>query len=261
MNYSKILDLYEDNSIHRSIPYMEFIRELTSDVASIRKKNRIPESYPLISLDLFMGDDLWPLVNDLWFAGGDSTTFPYRDLIKESCNVDEVHFDFSSSWNMKVNGLSENVTLDFRKSGPVFGKDMGKISKAVKTGNYVKDTNSIEVDGINIPDEFYSTSIESSDNEDVKVILKDSFIVLDTRLGFGKSKYTSNVLSREINNTRKSLNVGVSDYISAVIYDSKESIELVRKHINEVKTICKLSSVEFRESQYSRSIALGSPSI
>lgn len=260
MNYNKILDLYEDSSIHRSIPYMEFVRELTSDVASIRKMNGIPESYPLVSLDLYIGDDLFPLVNELWFAGYSQDRFdtPYRELIKDSCNVDEVEFNFSSDWYIKTNGLSETITLDFRKAGPVFGKDMGKISKAVKSGNFVKKENSILVDGLVISDEFYSTSIESNNTNNTKILLNDSFIVLSTGLRFGKSKYESNVLSREINNTRKSLNVGISDRVSAVVYDSEENIELVSKHLDDIKFTCKLSSLEFRESSFARSITLGS---
>lgn len=260
MNYSKIIDLYNDKSIHKSIPLMEFVRELTSDVSSIRKANRIPESYPLISLDLYIGDRLFPLVNDLWYSGPSDQHFstPYRDLIREACNVDEVVFDFSSSWVMKSYGLSEDVTINFRKAGPVFGSYMGRISTAVKSGSYVKKDSCIVVDDIEISDEFYSSKISEGEDIGTKVLHKDSFIHLDTRLGFGKSLYSANVLSREINNERKSLGTKPSDIIDVVVFDSNSNLELLKLHIDSIKSNCKINSLELRESSFGRSIAIGS---
>lgn len=259
--YDTILDDFYDRKTANVITYMNFLRELTSEVTSIRKANNIPESYPLISLDIYAGDKLFPLINGLWYqpASSDEYETPYRGFIKDFCNVDEVVLDFSAEWPRTMYGISESITLDFRKAGPVFGKDMGRVSKAVKSGNYKRVDDGIEADGIFVSSEYYSFKSEAPDiSSGVKILDGDTFIVLDTRLGFGKSKYVSGILRREINSVRKTVGVDLTSLVDVVVFDSAENISYYNKHDDFIKSEAKVSSIEYRVSDVGRSVALGS---
>lgn len=258
--YDTIMDEFYDHEILNIIPYMNLVREITSEVASIRKANSIPESYPLISLDIYAGDNLFPLINGMWFAGSSDTfNTPYRDLIMSSCNVDEVVLDYSTEWSRNMYGLSESVTIDFRKAGPVFGKDMGRISKAVKSGSYKRVDGGIEADGIFVSSEYCSFRSEDPDiSAGVKTLDRDTFIVLNTSLGFGKSKYVSNVLRREINSVRKTVGADLTSLVDVVVFDSAENVAHYKRHDDFIKSEAMASSIEYRVSELGRSVSVGS---
>lgn len=247
-DFLNAIDIFNNPDVPNVVGVMDFVRALGSEVSSIRKQSSIPESYPLISLNLFIGDDYYELFDEMWFTMSGSSWY-YREFMKDIFNVSQVDFDFFSDWNAVSNGITTEVSLDFKKAGPILGKSTKIVANAIRNKNYSFKNNDLIIDGEVLDPDFYTVKTVLTDNADssVRVIGPSSFIVLDTRLGFGLPLYRASRLVRQINNQRKNSGKGVSDIITPIVLDTAENIQFYRKHEDYILKNTKSDSIVYHE--------------
>ncbi len=143
---------------------IETVREICSQIHSIRKQAGLRSRLPLRRVTIASANAL---------ALGD-----YQELIKAETNVKEVVFTTAFE-----SYAHQRITLVPRLIGPRLGGEVQRVIRAVKDGDYRATETGVEVGGIPLLAGEYSTALEPTDPDRMRVLESHVAVVaLDTAI-------------------------------------------------------------------------------
>ena len=192
---------------------MDVVRNVCSATSRIRKANNLRNRLPLHSLTVAM-----PEVNRL---------ADFTDIISSEVNVDEV----TLTEDVDSVGRFE-VAVNARVAGPRLGKDVQRVIKAVKSGNYQVVDGVVFADGIALQDGEYTRNLVAlSPDSTAEVDGADGLVVLNTDLDESlESRGWAADRIRGLQDARKSAGLDVSDRIAVVLQVPSERESWAQQH-------------------------------
>lgn len=197
---------------------MDEVQEVCSVASSVRKANKLRVRLPLTGLTVAS-----PTAGQLG---------PYTDLIKDEMNVKSV----TLATDADVYGRHE-IAVNARAAGPRLGKDVQRVIKAVKSGDWSVSTGDdgaevIVADGIELHDGEYTRRLVAVEPESTAELPGGrGLVVLDTTVtpeleaeGWAKDRV------RELQDARRTLGLDVSDRITVRLVVPAERLDWARTH-------------------------------
>ncbi|AEK36527.1 isoleucine--tRNA ligase [Corynebacterium variabile] len=180
---------------------MDEVRSVCSASSSLRKANKLRNRLPLQNLTVALPSS--------------ARLADFTDIIRDEVNVKEVILTDD------VNSVGRfDVVVNARAAGPRLGRDVQKVIKAVKSGNYtVSGSGAVVADGIELIEGEYSRKLVAVDPERTAEIPgTEGLVVLDMTLteeleaeGWAADRI------RGIQDARRTEDFDVSDRISLVL--------------------------------------------
>src|SRR5690606_7908424 len=171
---------------------------------------------------------------------------PYADIIADEVNVKKV--DLTS--DVDVHGRFELV-VNARAAGPRLGKEVQTVIKAVKAGQWSEDAEGVvSAAGITLLPEEYTQRLVAAEPESTAALPGNAgLVVLDSVVTEElEAEGWARDLIRELQETRKSIGLDVSDRISVVLEVSEQHQEWARAHRDLIAGEVLATSLEFGEA-------------
>ncbi|MGO1949256.1 MAG: class I tRNA ligase family protein, partial [Mycobacteriaceae bacterium] len=197
-DYPSASELPEDREL---VAAMDAVRGVCSAASSLRKSHKLRNRLPLPGLTVALPDS--------------ARLDDFSSIIRDEVNVKEV----SLTDDVASVGRFE-VVVNARVAGPRLGKDVQKVIKGVKSGNYtVSDAGEVVADGIALLEGEFSRKLVAEDPDNTAEITGgDGLVVLDTAVtpeleaeGWAADRV------RGIQDARKASGFDVSDRISLTL--------------------------------------------
>ncbi|MDN5683653.1 isoleucine--tRNA ligase, partial [Corynebacterium glyciniphilum] len=197
---------------------MDAVRGVCSATSSLRKSHKLRNRLPLPGLTVALPES--------------DALEDFASIIRDEVNVKSVTLtdDVSSVGRF-------DVVVNARVAGPRLGKDVQKVIKAVKTGNYtVADDGTVTADGIELVDGEFSRKLVAVDPENTAEIPGgDGLVVLDTTVtpeleaeGWAADRV------RGVQDARKASGFDVSDRITLTLSVPEEKKAWADEHTGTI---------------------------
>ena len=204
-------DLPADDDL---VTAMDEVRAVCSAVSSLRKAHQLRNRLPLPAVTVALDNA--------------ERLQPFTDIIRDEVNVKSVELtdDIASV------GRHE-VVVNARAAGPRLGKDVQRVIKAVKSGNYTVDDNGVvTADGIELQDGEYTRKLVAVNPETTaEVAGTQGLVVLDTTVneeleaeGWAADRV------RGIQDARKAAGLQVTDRITLTLGVPEDKQEWAERH-------------------------------
>ena len=197
---------------------MDAVRAVSSATSSLRKAHKLRNRLPLPKLTVAL-----PNANALE---------DFTQIIADEVNVKQVELTEDVA---KVGSF--DVVVNARVAGPRLGKDVQRVIKAVKSGNYtVDDASVVAADGIELQDGEFTRKLVAADPEHTaEVSGQDGLVVLDTQTtpeleaeGWAADRV------RGVQEARKAADLQVSDRIHLTLSVPADKEEWARTHTDTI---------------------------
>ena len=192
---------------------MDIVRNVCSATSRIRKANQLRNRLPLKKLTLAFPDA--------------ERLREYTDIVSSEVNVDKVEF------TSDVDSVGRfEVSVNARVAGPRLGKDVQKVIKAVKSGNYEVVDGTVVADGIPLQEGEYTRNLVAiSPDSTAEVDGVNGLVVLDTELDEDlESRGWAADRIRGLQDARKNAGLEVTDRISVKLQVPVEREEWANRH-------------------------------
>ncbi|WP_312978170.1 isoleucine--tRNA ligase [Corynebacterium sp.] len=197
---------------------MDAVRGVCSATSSLRKSHKLRNRLPLPGLTVALPES--------------DALEDFASIIRDEVNVKSVTLtdDVSSVGRF-------DVVVNARVAGPRLGRDVQKVIKAVKTGNYtVADDGTVTADGIELVDGEFSRKLVAVDPENTAEIPGgDGLVVLDTTVtpeleaeGWAADRV------RGVQDARKASGFDVSDRITLTLSVPEEKKAWADEHTGTI---------------------------
>ncbi|WP_054812139.1 isoleucine--tRNA ligase [Nocardia arizonensis] len=191
-------ELPEDEEL---VAAMDEVRTVCSTVLSLRKARNLRVRLPL---------------SEVTIAASDAERLrPYADIIADEVNVKRVDL----TTDVAVHGRFE-LAVNARAAGPRLGKDVQTVIKAVKAGQWSEDADGVvSAAGITLLPEEYTQRLVAAEPESTAALPGNSgLVVLNSEVTEElEAEGWARDLIRDLQETRKSLGLDVSDRITVVL--------------------------------------------
>jgi isoleucyl-tRNA synthetase len=198
---------------------MDQIRTVSSVALSLRKKAGLRVRLPLSKLTVVAPD-----------AAGLER---FDAIIRDELNVKAVEFVQLEAASAAEYGITSKLTVNARAAGPRLGKDVQRVIKAAREGNWTQTDGAVTVDGIELRDEEYDLVLEVADNESdaaIALLSDGGFVLLETRTTpMLEAEGLARDVVRAVQDARKSSGLDVSDRISLKLVLDREGAAAVRE--------------------------------
>ncbi|MGV9745672.1 isoleucine--tRNA ligase [Rhodococcus zopfii] len=193
---------------------MDEVRAVCSTVLSLRKAQHLRVRLPLPGVTVA--------------TPGSASLEPFVELIGDEVNVKHVEL----TDDVEAHGRFE-VVVNARAAGPRLGKDVQKVIKAVKSGDWTESADgTVTAAGITLLPEEYTSRLVAAEPESTTALPGGSgLVVLDSTVteeleaeGWAKDRV------RELQDARRSLGFEVSDRISVVFEVPAGRAEWAARH-------------------------------
>jgi isoleucyl-tRNA synthetase len=198
---------------------MDEVRSVCSTVLSLRKAQNLRVRLPL---------------SEVTIAAPDAERLrPFADLVADEVNVKKVDL----TTDVAAHGRFELV-VNARAAGPRLGKDVQHVIKAVKSGQWREDDGVVKAlvpghdDGIALLPEEYTQRLVAAEPESTAALPGNAgLVVLNSEVTEElEAEGWARDLIRDLQETRKSLGLDVSDRITVVLEVPQERAEWARTH-------------------------------
>ena len=185
---------------HALVKAMDAVREIASVGLFMRKARKLRVRLPLAKVTVATEHA--------------ERLAPFADLLKDELNVKAVEFDSDVSAYSK-----SDLKLVPRVLGPRLGKDVQRVIKAVKTGDWSVEDGTVTAGGVALEDGEYELTMVAVDAEHTEALPNGAgVIVLDTEV---TPELAAEGLARDvvrvIQQARKDADLDVSDRVSVVV--------------------------------------------
>ncbi|MEL4153378.1 isoleucine--tRNA ligase [Corynebacterium bovis] len=197
---------------------MDTVRSVCSAASSVRKAHQLRNRLPLPRLTVALADAA---------ALGDFTA-----VIRDEVNVREVEL----TDDVSAVGRFE-VVVNARAAGPRLGRDVQRVIRAVKSGDYtVAEDGTVTADGIELHDGEYTRRLVAVDPDHTAEIPgTGGLVVLDTTVTPElEAEGWANDRIRGLQDARKSSGLDVSDRITVRLSVPAEREEWARAHAADI---------------------------
>ncbi|NKY86260.1 isoleucine--tRNA ligase [Nocardia veterana] len=198
---------------------MDEVRSVCSTVLSLRKAQNLRVRLPLAEVTI---------------AAPDAERLrPFADLVADEVNVKKVDL----TTDVAAHGRFELV-VNARAAGPRLGKDVQGVIKAVKAGQWREDDGVVKAlvpghdDGIALLPEEYTQRLVAAEPESTAALPGNAgLVVLNSEVTEElEAEGWARDLIRDLQETRKSMGLDVSDRITVVLEVPEERAEWARTH-------------------------------
>ncbi|SFS33695.1 isoleucine--tRNA ligase [Saccharopolyspora flava] len=192
---------------------MDQVRQVCSSALALRKSNKLRVRLPLSSLVVATPEA--------------EALRPFADLITDEVNVKGLEL----STDVAAHGRFE-IAVNARAAGPRLGKDVQKVIKAVKSGDWERRASTVVAAGIELQDGEYTEKLVSTDTGAAAALPDgDGLVVLDTEVtpDLAAEGLARDVV-RVIQNARKDAGFEVSDRIEVTVEAPDEVAAAVNTH-------------------------------
>jgi isoleucyl-tRNA synthetase len=202
---------------------MDTIRAIASSGQAVRKSQKLRVRLPLPKLTVVVKNA--------------SSLYPFTDILKDELNVKDVEFVEHSSEAMEQFNVSAKLTVDARAAGPIYGKKVQDIIRAVKANDFVINENlEAEIAGETLSADLFTYS-PVSELDGVAFLGASDFIFLDTATTPElEAEGLARDLVRVIQDTRKAAGFEVSDRIRlSVTASSEDDLAALAEHATMIE--------------------------
>ncbi|MEU1956487.1 isoleucine--tRNA ligase [Nocardia rhamnosiphila] len=193
---------------------MDEARSVCSTVLSLRKAQKLRVRLPLAEVTIAASDA--------------ERLAPYADIIADEVNVKKVDL----TTDVAAHGRFE-LAVNARAAGPRLGKDVQKVIKAVKAGDWSESADGVvSAAGIELLPEEYTQRLVAAEPESTAALPGNAgLVVLDSVVTeeLEAEGWARDVI-RDLQETRKSLGLDVSDRITAVLEVPADRQDWARTH-------------------------------
>jgi isoleucyl-tRNA synthetase len=203
---------------HALVEAMDAVREIASVGLSMRKARKLRVRLPLAKATVATGHA--------------ERLAPFADLLKDELNVKAVEFDSDVSAYSK-----SDLKLVPRVLGPRLGKDVQRVIKAVKAGDWTAADGTVTAGGVVLEDGEYELTMVAVDAEHTEPLPNGAgVIVLDTEVTPElAAEGVARDVVRVIQQARKDAGLDVSDRVAVTVDAVPEVREAVEAHLAFVK--------------------------
>lgn len=192
---------------------MDATRGVCSAASSVRKAHKLRNRLPLPSLTVALPDS--------------GQLEPFAAIIRDEVNVKNIEL----TSDVDSVGTFE-VVVNARAAGPRLGRDVQRVIKAVKSGNYERVGDKVVADGIELNEDEYTERLVAANPESTaRIDGLDGLVVLDMTLTeeLEAEGWAADVI-RGLQDARKATGLEVSDRISVVLSVPEEKKEWAERH-------------------------------
>ncbi|AHI00459.1 isoleucine--tRNA ligase [Kutzneria albida] len=210
-DYPAAADLPADSAL---VTAMDEVRRVCSAALSLRKANKLRVRLPLARLTVATAEA--------------AALAPFADLIRDEVNVKEVEL----TTDLAAHGHFE-LTVNARACGPRLGKDVQKVIKAVKAGEWTADENGVvSAAGIALLAGEYEQKLVATDPAATAALPGGAgLVVLDTKVTAElAAEGVARDVVRVVQQARREAGLDVSDRIALTVSAAEEVLSSVRAH-------------------------------
>ncbi|NLZ57631.1 MAG: class I tRNA ligase family protein, partial [Corynebacterium sp.] len=196
---------------------MDEIRGVCSAASSIRKSHKLRNRLPLPGLTVALPDS--------------ERLGDFLSIIRDEVNVKNVEL----TSDVDSVGTFE-VVVNAKVAGPRLGRDVQRVIKAVKSGNYTREGDIVVADGIQLQDgEYTERLVAANPDSTAQIDDVDGLVVLDMELTpeLEAEGWAADVI-RGLQDARKSSGFEVSDRISVKLSVPAEKQEWANHHADHI---------------------------
>jgi isoleucyl-tRNA synthetase len=190
------------------------VRDVCSSTLALRQANKLRVRLPLAKLRVAAADA--------------DQLLPFIDLVKDEVNVKEVEL----TTDLASHGAFE-ITVNARAAGPRLGKDVQRVIKAVKAGQWTTSpSGGVVADGIELlPSEYDRKLVSKNAGAAVELPGSSGIVSLDTVVTPElEAEGLARDLVRAIQQVRRDLHLDVSDRIRLTIDAPENVLAAARAH-------------------------------
>lgn len=196
---------------------MDEIRGVCSAASSVRKAHKLRNRLPLPGLTVALPDS--------------ARLADFASIIRDEVNVKNV--DLTS--DVDSVGTFE-VVVNAKVAGPRLGKDVQRVIKAVKAGNYTREGDVVVADGIELNEgEFTERLVAANPDSTAQIDGVDGLVVLDMEVTeeLEAEGWAADAI-RGLQDARKNSGFEVSDRISVVVSVPEDKKEWITTHVDHI---------------------------
>ncbi|MBH5299597.1 isoleucine--tRNA ligase [Corynebacterium silvaticum] len=209
-DFPKAEDFPADADLVRA---MDEIRGVCSATSSVRKAHKLRNRLPLPQVTVALPDS--------------QRLEPFTSIIRDEVNVKNVVL------TSDVDAVGRfDVVVNAKVAGPRLGKDVQRVIKAVKSGNYERSGDVVVADGIELnADEFTERLVAADPDSTAQIDGVDGLVVLDITVdeALEAEGWAADVI-RGLQDARKASNFEVSDRIIVELFVPEEKKEWADRH-------------------------------
>ncbi|HLV03080.1 MAG TPA: isoleucine--tRNA ligase [Actinomycetaceae bacterium] len=205
---------------------MDRVRDVVSTTLGLRKAGSLRVRQPLRTLQVVVEEP--------------EALAPFTDLIAHEVNVKAVELRSLADDAAQEYGVFTRLTVNARAAGPRLGKDVQRVIRAARAGEWEQTPDGVVVDGITLEEDEYTLTTEveerPGDERAAGVLDSGGFVVLDTALddelraeGFARD------LVRRVQDERKAADLHVSDRIVLTVAVPEQYTGWVESHADLVR--------------------------
>ncbi|KQB86747.1 isoleucine--tRNA ligase [Corynebacterium lowii] len=209
-DYPKAEDFPADPDL---VAAMDAVRGVCSAASSVRKANKLRNRLPLPALTVAMSDS--------------AALEPFSAIIRDEVNVKNVIL----SDDVDAVGRFE-VVVNAKVAGPRLGRDVQRVIKAVKAGNYERAGEQVVADGITLePGEYTERLVAANPESTAQIEGLGGLVSLDMTVTeeLEAEGWAADVI-RGLQDARKAEDLEVSDRIEVRLFVSAEKEEWAQRH-------------------------------
>ncbi|HUH52476.1 MAG TPA: isoleucine--tRNA ligase, partial [Microbacteriaceae bacterium] len=200
---------------------MDLVRQATGSALALRKVNSLRVRLPLAKLTLAVEKP--------------SRLEPFKSILQEEINVKEVEIERLTENSAERLGVVQTITINARKAGPRIGKEVQRIIRAAKEGNWQLTEDGVVVDGTELLEAEYELSLtvdtSKSSGSAISLLERGGFVILNTEI---TSELEAEGMARDavraIQDARKQTKLDVSDRISLSLSASESDLKSLEAH-------------------------------
>ncbi|AKA97018.1 isoleucine--tRNA ligase [Corynebacterium ulcerans] len=209
-DFPKAEDFPADADLVRA---MDEIRGVCSATSSVRKAHKLRNRLPLPQVTVALPDS--------------QRLEPFTSIIRDEVNVKNVVL------TSDVDAVGRfDVVVNAKVAGPRLGKDVQRVIKAVKSGNYERSGDVVVADGIELKaDEFTERLVAADPESTAQIDGVDGLVVLDMTVdeALEAEGWAADVI-RGLQDARKASDFEVSDRITVELFVPEEKKEWADRH-------------------------------
>ncbi|GAB3219058.1 isoleucine--tRNA ligase [Glycomyces halotolerans] len=198
---------------HDLVEAMDTVREVASVGLFMRKARKLRVRLPLAKLTVATGHA--------------ERLAPFADLLRDELNVKAVEFDSNLDAYCK-----SDLKLVPRVLGPRLGKDVQRVIKAVKSGDWTAEGGTVTAGGVELQDGEYELTLVPTEADRTQALPNEAgVLVLDTEVTPElAAEGVARDVVRVIQQARKDADLHVSDRVAVTVDGEAEVRDAVEAH-------------------------------